>query len=199
MGSGRKGLEMGSQTGRRGGRGSKRSEVPAAWLTRAEAAEALGMTRSGVRKLDGRGLTPRAWGGAIYYDPEQVEKLRQERSGEFVSQAFEIFRNGGDPVEVVIQTGMAPTMAENLWRGYLNLRVSARNVVLIEFPDAIHAEAWRTTFSADLLSPAAVKIALEAAAMDPVTRRRIRQLVDESGTQRVTDRSTKKKPPNPGG
>lgn len=159
---------------RKGGRGSKRHELPKGFITRKEAAQLLGLSVSAVRRMDGIQLTPTEFGGAVYYQAHEVELIRKERAGEDVSAAFGLFLKGGTAIDAVVQLGVDPQYAQHLWDGYLVLRKTSGKSVFIEFPDAVSTEAWRRTFGLQDITPEMVKIALEAAAMDPATRARMK-------------------------
>jgi hypothetical protein len=148
-------------------------------VSRREAAALLGITISGLRYLEGVSLTPINLGNQrVYYERAEVERLRLDRSGEFASKAFAIFRDGGSAVDAVIALGLEPGHADHLWQLYIKMRLKARNCVLIEFPDAVHTEAWKRTFQLPELRPEVVKLLLEHGAMNPTTREAIRQFVD---------------------
>ncbi len=60
------------------------------WMTRAEVASALGVSKTMVRKLERSGALPSVRnGGCAYYDAAAVEELRQEREAPVAGSAWQ--------------------------------------------------------------------------------------------------------------
>jgi hypothetical protein len=118
--------------GRRFGSGSASADAEAALatagsgrMTRKQVADRLGVAETSVRRLEGTYLHTIRHGRFVFFDEAEVEHYaaegggrRKHDSGEVAARAFELFREGKDFREVVIELRQTPERIRQLLREY---------------------------------------------------------------------------------
>ncbi len=118
--------------GRRFGSRSASDEADAALavagngqLTRKQVADRLGVAETSVRRLEGAYLHPIRHGRFVFFDQAEVEQYAAEGggrrghdSGDVAARAFELFREGKDFRDVVIELRQTPEKIRHLLREY---------------------------------------------------------------------------------
>jgi hypothetical protein len=118
--------------GRRFGSGSASHDADAALavagsgrMTRKQVADRLGVAETSVRRLEGTYLHTIRHGRFVFFDQAEVEHYaaeggRRQRhdSGEVAARAFELFREGKDFRDVVIELRQTPEKIRQLLREY---------------------------------------------------------------------------------
>ncbi|HKQ72054.1 MAG TPA: hypothetical protein VJT73_22065 [Polyangiaceae bacterium] len=112
----------------------------AGMLTRGEVAQRLGCGIHKVRSLEGTALHPERFGHVHVFDPAEVDAYAKRRSvpktsGELAARAFEMFRDGKDFRDVVIELREHPDVIRELYEKYAaggDVIVSARAAREIE-------------------------------------------------------------------
>jgi hypothetical protein len=118
--------------GRRFGSRSTSEEADAALaiagsgrMTRKQVADRLGVAETSVRRLEGTYLRPIRQGRFVFFDEAEVERYaaesgghRRHDSGEVAARAFELFREGKDFRDVVIELRQSPERIRQLLREY---------------------------------------------------------------------------------
>ena len=92
-------------------------------LTRGEVAQRLGCGIHKVRSLEGTALHPERFGHVHVFDPAEVDAYAKRRSvpktsGELAARTFELFRDGKDFRDVVIELREHPDMIRELYEKY---------------------------------------------------------------------------------
>lgn len=145
-------------------------------ISRAEAANAFGLSRSGLRRLEGVELSPVAVGRRVYYRVDELERVLIRRSGDASRAAFRLFEEGAGPVDAVLQHGIDYVHAERMWEGWLRLKKAGGRTLVIEMPNDIKTVPWCKTFGFDPESgvPGLWALrAIEEVARHPAVRARI--------------------------
>jgi len=105
--------------------------IPPGKLTRASAAERLGVSISTLRRLEGIDIHPTTGpGGVRLFDPADVDALAQKRKprpevspgGELAAQVFALFQSGAEPVDVVVHLKLDPERVASLHRTWCEMR-----------------------------------------------------------------------------
>jgi len=121
-------------------------------MTRKQVADRLGVAETSVRRLEGAHLHPIRHGRLVFFDQAEVEQYAAEGSGrrghdsgDVAARAFELFREGKDFRDVVIELRQTPEKIRHLLREYAlgtDLYVPAAIRCEIEqmgyFPDGHH-------------------------------------------------------------
>lgn len=119
-------------------------------LTRTQAAEFLGMSRSGLRYLEGAELTPVVHGKGkrevVYYDKREVEELLYDKTGDDSRKAFALFEEGGAPVDLVTKYGMHHVLCERLWEAWVRIKEVGGRTVVLELPLNVTTVPWCRTY-----------------------------------------------------
>jgi hypothetical protein len=94
-------------------------------MTRKQAADRLGLAETSVRRLEGTYLHPIRDGRFVFFDEAEVERCaaegcgrRKQDSGDVAARAFELFREGRDFRDVVIELRQPPERIRQLLREY---------------------------------------------------------------------------------
>jgi hypothetical protein len=94
-------------------------------MTRKQAADRLGVAETSVRRLEGTYLHPIRDGRFVFFDEAEVERCaaegcgrRKHDSGDVAARAFELFREGRDFRDVVIELRQPPERIRQLLREY---------------------------------------------------------------------------------
>lgn len=162
-----------------GAMGSSQSgtERAAGLLSRKDAAQFLGMSRSGLRNLDGVQLTPINIGprGDVFYKREELEGVLVHRLGSQSATAFKHFEDGGTPVELVTEHGIDHVAGLRLYEAWKRLKLVAGCCLFIELPLDITSRPWRATYGFDDtgVPPLWALRAIELVAMTPELRARV--------------------------
>lgn len=145
-------------------------------ITRSEAMQVLGMSRSGLRHLEGGELTPMSRGGrGVWYLRTEVEAVWTSRMGDESKIAFSLFETGGTPVELVTEHGVDHMLARRLYGAWKSLRELAGCTLILDLPVNVTSRPWLRSygFGDDGIHPLWALRAIELVAMTPELRARV--------------------------
>lgn len=149
-------------------------------VNRSAAAVLIGMTRSGLRYLDGVELTPITVGKRVYYRRRELDAVLYRRLEDGGRKAFRIFEAGGGPVQLVTDHGIDPVSAERLWETWQRLKQAGGRTLVIELPHDIRSTPWCRAHGFDPeegVPPLWALRAIELVARSPAQRERIDRLI----------------------
>jgi hypothetical protein len=160
---------------RNGGRngkkkGEKRPEDAggAPMLTRAEAAQMLGVSKTTLRLYEKRELVqPIFVDGIHWFARATIRDAMKARQHGHSAAAFALFEQGKTPVEVVLELDVEPERIQHLWECYHRLQ----GCWIVKGPGSLRA--WERTYRLGELTPAKLLRALELVCSNPTLREQL--------------------------
>lgn len=137
--------------------------VVAAGLTRGQVAEALGVSISAVRRMEGKLLHPRLVAGTWFFDPEEIvsvqkaakpsRRVRSSSEGELSAEVFRRFGQGQDIRKIVLDLHQPPDRIRGLFREWaMPLGDEPGPPLPRHFIDETEITDWESTMRAQMAS-----------------------------------------------
>lgn len=130
----------------------------------------LGAHKTTVRRLETRGLLrPVRIEGVNYFSREAVARAVEARPQAVAAPAFELFKQGVQPVDVVIKLGADPEHIRTLWESYNRLL----GMSIVQGPGSL--KAWEPVYKVGELTPRKLLGCLEIVHANPRLREELKR------------------------